>query len=86
MSATRTINLRVHFQDRAEAASCLRGLRQIPGSSLNVVRGRVTPDEADYDIQLRGQGRLMEQAVWTLWKVTTLPTCAVAELREASPH
>lgn len=66
MDATRTLSVKVHFDDRAEAASCLQGLRKIPGASVNVVRGRVTPSEANYDLEIRGQGRLLDQAIRTL--------------------
>jgi len=66
MDAMRTLSLKVHFDDRAEAASCLQGLRRIPGASVNVVRGRVTPSEANYDLEIRGQGRLLDQALLSL--------------------
>lgn len=69
MSATRTINLKVHFEDRAEAASCLQGLRQLPGTSVNVVRGRITPEAADYDLEIRGAGKPLKQAVQTLGRL-----------------
>lgn len=66
MNATRTLSLKVRFDDRAEAVSCLQDLQQIPGASVNVVRGRVTPSEAKYDLEIRGQGRRLDQAIRTL--------------------
>jgi len=83
MSESRVVRLKVRFQDRSAAASCLQGLRNIPGASMNVVRGRVTPHEVDYDLELRGEGRMLERAVWTLWSVTSLTSKAQAELQEA---
>ena len=83
MTATRVVRLKVRFEDRSAAASCLQGLRKIPGASMNVIRGRVTPDEADYDLELRGEGRVLERAVWTLWSVTSLTSHAQADLQEA---
>jgi len=83
MSEARVVRLKVRFEDRSAAASCLQGLRQIPGTSVNVIRGRVTPDEANYDLELRGEGRVLERAVWTLWSVTSLNSRAQAELQEA---
>lgn len=77
MGATRIISLKVHFENRAAAASCLQGLREIPGTSLNVVRGRVTPDEVNYDIEITGGGRLVKRAI------RNLPFYALAELKEA---
>jgi hypothetical protein len=49
---------------------------------VNVIRGRITPEEADYDLELRGEGRMLERAVWTLWSVTSLTSKAQAELQE----
>ena len=66
MDATRTLSLKVHFDDRTEAASCLQDLRQIPGASVTVVRGRVTPSEAKYDLEISGPGRRLEQAIRSL--------------------
>jgi len=63
MDKIRTLNLKVHFEDRAEAASCLQELRRIPGASVNVVRGRVTPRDANYDLEIRGPGRELDQAI-----------------------
>jgi hypothetical protein len=83
MSATRTINLKVHFEDRAEAASCLQGLRQLAGASINVLRGRVTPEAADYDLEIKGREKPVKQVVWTLWKLAQLPASALAEFEEA---
>jgi hypothetical protein len=83
MGASRVVRLKVQFQDRLAAASCLQDLSQIPGTSVNVIRGRVTPKEAHYDLELRGEGRVLERAVWTLWSVTTLSSRAQAELQEA---
>ena len=83
MSEARVVRLKVRFEDRSAAASCLQGLRKIPLASVNVIRGRVTPNEAVYDLELRGEGRVLEQAVWTLWSMTSLPTAAQAELQEA---
>jgi len=82
MSESRVVRLKVRFEDRSAAASCLQGLRRIPGASVNVIRGRVTPQEADYDLELRGEGKMLEQAVWTLWSVTSLSSRAQAELQE----
>ena len=83
MGDSRVVRLKVQFQDRSAAASCLQDLRQIPGTSVNVIRGRVTPHEAHYDLELRGEGRVLERAVWTLWSVTSLSSPAQAELQEA---
>lgn len=82
MSESRVVRLNVRFEDRSEAATCLQNLRRIPGTSVNVVRGRITPEEAHYEIEIRGQGRLMEQAIWSLWKLTRLLSRAQAELQE----
>jgi hypothetical protein len=82
MSEARVVHLKVRFEDRSAAASCLLGLRRIPGASVNVIRGRVTPDEAHYDLELRGDARVLERAVWTLWSVTSLNSKAQAELQE----
>ena len=73
MDTIRTLCLKVHFEDRAEAASCLQGLRQIPGASVNVVRGRVTPCDAKYDLEIRGPGRELDQAIRDL-KRMGIPT------------
>ena len=73
MDTIRTLCLKVHFEDRAEAASCLQGLRRIPGASVNVVRGRVTPSEANYDLEIRGPGRELDQAIRDL-KRMGIPT------------
>ena len=82
MSQARVVRLKVRFEDRSAAASCLQGLRRIPGATVNVIRGRITPEEADYDLELRGEGRMLERAVWTLWSVTSLTSKAQAELQE----
>jgi hypothetical protein len=82
MRETRTLNLKVHFEDRAEAASCLQGLRKLAGASVNVVRGRVTPEAADYDLEIKGREKPLKQAVWTLWKLAHLPSSALAEFEE----
>ena len=66
MDTIRTLCLNVHFEDRTEAASCLQGLRRIPGASVNVVRGRVTPRDANYDLEIRGPGRELDQAIQDL--------------------
>jgi hypothetical protein len=79
MSAPRTVNLKVHFKDRIRAASCLQDLRRLPGASVNVLRGRVTSDAADFDLEIKGRERPVRQAVVTLWKVTKLPDSALAE-------
>jgi len=63
MDNIRTLCLKVHFEDRAEAATCLQGLRRIPGASVNVLRGRVTPKDANYDLEIRGPGRELDQAM-----------------------
>lgn len=83
MSATRTVNLKVHFEDRAEAATCLQDLRKLPGAIVNVVRGRITPDAADYDLEIKGRSKPVRQAIWTLWKLAQLPTSALAEVEDA---
>ena len=83
MSATRTVNLTVHFEDRTEAASCLQGLRSLPGASVNVLRGRITPDAADYDLEIKGREKPVKQVVWTLWRLASLPTSALAQAEEA---
>jgi hypothetical protein len=62
MNETRTL-LKVRFDDRAEAATCLQELRGIPGASVNVVRGRVTSSRAEYDLEIRGPGRRVDKAV-----------------------
>ena len=82
MSESRVVRLKVRFEDRSAAASCLQGLRQIPGAVVNVVRGRVTPEEADYDLELRGDGSVVERAVWTLWSATSLASKAQADLQQ----
>src|SRR5262245_51360170 len=71
MDTIRTLCLNVHFEDRAEAASCLQGLRRIPGASVNVVRGRVTLRDANYDLEIRGPGRELDQAIRDLKRVGT---------------
>ena len=81
-AATRTVNLKVHFNDRTEAATCLQGLQRLPGTSVNVVRGRVTPDAADYDLEIKGGAKPVQQAVWTLWKIAHLPTSALAQVED----
>ncbi|HVE39736.1 MAG TPA: hypothetical protein VNM14_07615 [Planctomycetota bacterium] len=83
MGATRTVNLKVHFDDRNEAASCLQGLRALAGATVNVLRGRVTPEAADYDLEIKGREKPVKQAVWTLWKLANLPNSALAEFEEA---
>jgi len=83
MSATRTVNLKVHFDDRNEAASCLQGLHRLAGATVNVLRGRVTPEAADYDLEIKGRAKPVKQAVWTLWKLASLPNSALAEFEEA---
>jgi len=80
MSATRTVNVKVHFEDRSEAASCLQDLRRLPGASVNVLRGRVTPEAADFDLEIKGREKPVRQAVTTLWKIANLPHSALAEL------
>jgi len=66
MNTIRTLTLKVHFEDRAEAASCLQGLRRIPGASVNVVRGRVTSSEANYDLEISGPGKELDQVIRNL--------------------
>lgn len=66
MGSVRTISLKVHFDSPSKAASCLQGLSQIPGTSVNVVRGRVTSDEANYDLEIKGRGRLLTEAIRNL--------------------
>jgi hypothetical protein len=83
MSATRTVNLKVHFEDRAEAAFCLQHLERLAGASVNVLRGRVTPEAADYDLEIKGREKPVRQAVTTLRKITNLPQSALAELDKA---
>jgi hypothetical protein len=83
MSATRTVNLKVHFDDRSEAASCLQGLHRLAGATVNVLRGRVTPEAADYDLEIKGREKPVKQAVWTLWKLANLPNSALAEFEDA---
>lgn len=81
MNESRVVRLAVRFEDRSAAASCLQDLRAIPGATVNVVRGRVTPEEARFDLELRGDGPVLERAVWTLWRVTRLTSPAQAELQ-----
>jgi len=83
MSATRIVNLKVHFEDRTEAATCLQGLQKLPGASVNVLRGRITPEAADYDLEIKGREKPVKQAVWTLWKLAQLPTSALAQFEDA---
>jgi hypothetical protein len=83
MSATRTVNLKVHFEDRTEAASCLQGLRSLVGASVHVLRGRITPQAADYDLEIKGREKPVQQAVWTLWRQASLPTSALAQVEDA---
>ncbi len=80
MSTTRTVNLKVHFEDRAEAASCLQDLRGLAGASVNGLGGGVTPKAADYDLVIKGSETRVRQAVTTIWKVATLPHSVLAEL------
>jgi len=76
MSESRVVRLKVRFEDRSVAASCLQGLRLIPGASVNVVRGRVTADQADYDLELHGEDRVLE-------RIARLLSKAQAALQEA---
>ena len=66
MDTIRTLCLKVHFEDRAQAASSLQRLRRIPGGSVNVLRGRVTPRDANYDLEIRGPERELDQAIQDL--------------------
>jgi hypothetical protein len=83
MSATRTVNLKVHFDDRNEATSCLQGLRCLAGATVSVLRGRITPEAADYDLEIKGREKPVKQAVWTLWKLSSLPSSTLAEFEDA---
>lgn len=82
MSDCRVVRLKVRFEDRSEAASCLQDLRRLPGTIVNVLRGRITPEMADYEIEIRGQRKFLDRAVRSLWKVIRQPSDAEAELQQ----
>ena len=63
----RTVRLEVRFSDRGAAGSILALLSRGPGLLLNVLKGRVTSDEAVFELELTGKVARVEEAVWRLW-------------------
>ena len=43
----------------------------------------VTPEAADYDLEIKGREKPVQQAVWTLWRQASLPTSALAQVEDA---
>ncbi len=71
--ARTTVALQVRFADRAVAGLCLKALSEIPGVLINVVRGRVTPKVAEYEIELSGPERLIARVARRLRAASHLP-------------
>jgi hypothetical protein len=62
----RTVRVEVKFHDRGAAVSCLQRVQRVPGVLFNILRGRVTPDEVFYELELTGQEPEVERVVWSL--------------------
>ncbi len=62
-----TMRLEVKFSDRSHAGACLERLSHGPDLSVVIVRGRVTAQAAEYELELSGRSAAVEQAVWSVW-------------------
>ena len=66
MPAPKTVRVEVTFPSPRRAGSCLAELSKVPGVLLNILRGRVTPGEAVYEVELSGRGAVVHQVIWSL--------------------
>jgi len=60
------VRMELRFPSAGKAGSCLESLSKIPGVLLNILRGRVTARGAVYEVELRGRGAGLRQAIWSL--------------------
>ncbi|HZL72849.1 MAG TPA: hypothetical protein VFC86_10335 [Planctomycetota bacterium] len=63
LAAPRVVNLLLDFGDRLQARSHLDRMSRAAGRAMNIVRGRLTPDQAHYEIRLRGSRRTVGRAL-----------------------
>lgn len=62
-----TMRLEVKFASRSNAGACLEKLSHGPDLSVVIVRGRVTAQTAEYELELSGRSAAVERAVWSVW-------------------
>lgn len=62
-----TMRLEVKFASRNSAGACLERLSHGPDLSVVIVRGRITAQAAEYELELSGRSGAVEQAVWSVW-------------------
>ena len=62
-----TMRLEVKFAGRGNAGACLEKLSHGPDLSVVILRGRVTAQAAEYELELSGRSAAVEQAVWSVW-------------------
>lgn len=57
----KTVLVRVQFSDRSEVQPTLAGFGRDPALSVNILRGRVTREDASFELEVTGRERCVEK-------------------------